>query len=144
MVTLVLALAADGGAPDPAPWLTPAIALMTLVLGGGGIAALLKVRHDKRMGVAQQETAEDAALSARWEAIIRTQTVSLLEPLQARLKDVESKVNALEEELAASRRKYWAAIAYVRILLTWISRHMPDDVEHTQVPPPPANVVEDI
>ena len=139
---MVLQASSSGG--ESIPWLTPAIALLTLALGGGGIAALLRLRHDKRMGVAQQETQEDDALSNRWKAIIEAQTVSLLTPMAERLKTLEGKVTTLETELAASRAKYWSAISYIRTLLTWIARHMPDSVEQTAVPPAPATVVEDI
>lgn len=124
------------------PWLTPAITILTLVLGGGGIAALLKVRHDKRMGVAQQETAEDDALSNRWKNIIEAQTVSLLTPMSTRLATLEETVTRLEGELSESRKKYWGAIGYIRTLNNWIARHLPESVE--QVPPPPAVLAEDI
>lgn len=124
------------------PWLTPTIAILTLVLGGGGVAALLKVRHDKRMGVAQQETAEDDALSNRWKNIIEAQTVSLLTPMSTRLATLEVTVTRLEGELSESRKKYWGAIGYIRTLNNWIARHLPESIE--QVPPPPAVLAEDI
>lgn len=129
---------------DGLPWLTPTIAILTLILGGGGIAALLKVRHDKRMGVAQQEAAEDDALSNRWKAIIEAQTASLLEPMTRRLVTLEEKVGTLESDLALSRRKYWSAISHIRTLYNWIARHLPEDVSQTQVPAPPATLAEDI
>ena len=140
----MVALAASSGGDAGIPWLAPAIALLTIALGGGGIAALLRLRHDKRMGVAQQEVAEDDALSKRWQTIIQAQTTALVEPLTARLVTLEGKVASLETELAESRRKYWAAVSYIRSLLTWITRHMPEDVGTTSVPQAPATVVEDI
>jgi hypothetical protein len=126
------------------PWMPVVIALVTGLLGSGGVAAWLKVRHDKKLGVASQEVAEEEALSNRWRTIIETQTKALLEPMQKRLAEVEVEVALLKKELETSRRKYWSAISYIRTLLTWIARHMPDDVETTQVPDPPTNVVEDI
>jgi hypothetical protein len=141
METLALATTSSAGG---IPWLTPTIAVLTLLLGGGGIAALLKVRHDKRMGVAQQETAEDDALSNRWKSIIEAQTASLLEPMARRLVTLEEKVGTLESDLALSRRKYWSAISHIRTLYNWIARHLPEDIEQTQVPPPPATLAEDI
>lgn len=144
MMTLALALAADGGTPDSIPWLAPTITVLTLLLGGGGIGALLKVRHDKRVGIAQQEVAEDDALSNRWRAIIEAQTVSLLKPMQERIGTLETKVGSLEADLEASRKKYWSAVTYIRQLLTWITRHLPPDIESTQVPQAPATLVEDI
>lgn len=142
---LALTLASSTPVAEPSmPWLTPLIAISTLVLGSGGVVAWRRLTHDKRIGVAQQETAEDDALSNRWKAIIEAQTKSLLEPLQSRLRDVEAKVGDLETELAASRKKYWSAVAYIRTLYNWIARHLPEDIEQTQVPAPPAILAEDI
>lgn len=141
----MLLLAADTGAVAESPqWLGPLITVVTLLFGAGGIVAWRRLTHDKKMGVAQQEVAEDDALANRWKAIIEAQTKSLLEPMTTRLADVEAKVKALEGELEASRRKYWSAVSYIRILLTWIARHMPDNIENTSIPTPPANVTEDI
>lgn len=142
-MTLLLALAADTGG-EPLPWLGPLIAIGTLLVSSGGIVAWRRLQHDKKVGVAQQETMEDDALSNRWRAIIESQTKSLLEPMTARLQTLETKVQSLEQELEASRRKYWSAVSYIRILLTWIARHLPPDIEATSVPTPPANVTEDI
>ncbi|QDP43581.1 hypothetical protein QDA09_gp44 [Microbacterium phage Tyrumbra] len=124
------------------PWLGPLIAVATIVLGGGGLAALLRVRHDKRIGVAQQETAEDDALSNRWRAIIETQTKVLLEPMEKQIGELKGEVAGLKVEVAESRRKYWGAIGYIRTLSNWIARHLPESIE--QVPPPPAVLAEDI
>jgi len=139
-----LAEAATPSVGTEIPWVTPVIAILTMVFGGGGIAAWVKVRYDKRLGVAQQETAEHDSLASRWRAIIETQTKALLEPMTLRIGTLEGKVSTLESELAASRRKYWIAISHVRTLYAWISRHMPEDVEQTQVPAPPATLVDDI
>lgn len=139
-------LAKGGEATDPViPWLAPAITVATLLLGSGGIVAWRRLTHDKRIGVAQQETAEDDALSNRWKAIIETQTKVLLEPMQVQLAEVKAEVREVKADLEASRRKYWSAITYIRNLLTWIGRHTPlADLETTQPPQPPAALAEDI
>jgi hypothetical protein len=139
----MIALAANSGPDTGIPWLAPTIAILTIMLGSGGFVAWRRLAHDKKIGVAQQEAAEDDALSNRWAAIIEAQTQSLLEPMARRLNTLEEKVRNLETELEASRRKYWSAIAYIRQLLMWIGRHLPDAGE-TQVPQAPAAVVEDI
>lgn len=130
--------------PDTYPWLTPAIAILTILLSSGGIVAWRRLNHDKKLGIAQQEQVEDDALSNRWKAIIEAQTTSLLAPLQNRLSIMEQRVTSLEAELALSRRKYWSAISHIRTLYNWIARHMPDDIEQTQVPAPPVTLAEDI
>jgi len=126
------------------PWLVPLITIATLLLGGGGIAAYYKVRVDKQLGVAQQESVEDDALSSRWRSIIETQTKVLLEPMKVELAEVKAEVKELRQENEATKRKYWSAISYIRNLLMWIGRHLPDDLEITQVPPPPVSLAEDI
>ncbi|AWY05296.1 hypothetical protein QDA01_gp64 [Microbacterium phage Cinna] len=141
-MTAAMVLAADAAGSEGIPWLGPAIAVVTVLLGGGGLAALFRLRHDKRIGIAQQETAEDDALSNRWKAIIEAQTASLLEPMTRRLATLETTVGRLETELTDSRKKYWSAIGYIRSLNTWIARHLPESVE--QVPTPPAVLAEDI
>lgn len=137
----MLVVAAEASDPSM-PWLTPLIALGTLLLGSGGVVAWRRLTHDKRIGVAQQETAEDDALSNRWKSIIETQTKVLLEPMQEQIGELKSEVAGLKTEVAESRRKYWGAIGYIRSLQTWITRHLPDSIE--QVPPPPAILAEDI
>lgn len=130
-----------------ADW-TPTLVLIgvivTALFSGGGIVALIRLRHDKKMGVAVQEVTEDDAEAKRWQAIIETQTKALLEPMQKRLSDVEASLEKLEAELATSRRKYWLAISYIRTLLTWIGRHMPDDLDTTAIPEPASMLVDDI
>lgn len=126
------------------PWLPVLIALVTGLLGSGGVAAWLKQRHDKKMGVAAQEAQEDDALANRWKSIIETQTKALLEPMQKRLAEVEMEVAALKTELADSRRKYWSAISHIRSVDTWINRHLPPEVEQTAKPEPPAVIAGDI
>lgn len=142
---LAEALAAAPDIPSGAgDWLVPTLAIVSLLVGSGGIGALWKIRHDRRAGVAQQELAEDDSVAIRWRAIIETQTKSLLEPMQKRLAEVEEEVRSVKVELADSRRKYWSAISHIRTLYTWISRHLPPDVETTQIPEPPATLAEDI
>ena len=128
---------------EPEPWIVPILAILTILFGGGGVAAIMKARSDKKIGVAQADVAEDDSIAARWERIIKAQTESLVGPLQARLADVEGKVRALEEELVATRTKYWRAVKYIRNLMTWITVHIPADDSKTP-PAPPTELVEDL
>lgn len=126
--------------PTIPAWMSIVLTLFGLVLGGGGIAAILKARWDRKAGVESHEVVEDDAIAARWEALSRAQIDMLLNPLRDRLSEVEAKVTALEAELNASRKKYWTAIPYIRVLLGLLHRHAPD------VTPPsvPASIAEDV
>ena len=132
------------GATAALPWLGTAIAVLTVLFGTGGVVAFYKARHDAAQGVAQHEVVADDSIANRWKAIIEAQTISLLDPMQRRLKEVEGKVSTLETELAGARRKYWVAISHIRTMYAWISRHLPEEVEQTQIPAPPATLVDDI
>jgi hypothetical protein len=79
--------------------------LVTTLLGAGGIVAWRRLSHDKKIGVAAQETAEEDAEATRWRSIIETQTKSLLEPMQKQLTEHAAKIQLLEQELAVSKRK---------------------------------------
>lgn len=138
------ALASAGDALPGTDWLAAGLGFLSALVGSGGVVAIYKARHDRKAGVAQQELDEGEAISAHWRSIIETQTKSLLEPMQKRLGEVEDEVKVVKVELAKSRQKYWSAISHIRTLYTWISRHLPPEVEATQIPEPPAALVEDI
>lgn len=132
-------------AADPTPstwWLAPAMALLGLAFGGGGVAAVMKARYDRAQGVAALEVTEDDAIASRWEKMIDAQTKSLVQPLRDRLTEVEAAVRSLEAELTAQRTKYWRAIAFIRSLLTWIRVHTQN--VHDPVPIPPEEIAGDI
>ncbi len=121
-------------------WLSFVLLGVGTVLGGGGITAFLKARWDRKAGVEAHEVSEDDAIASRWEALSKAQIEVLLDPLRARLGEVEAKVTALETELDASRKKYWTAIPYIRVLIALLHRHAPDVIP----PSAPANIAEDI
>jgi hypothetical protein len=118
--------------------------LITGGLGAGGFVAWRRLNHDKKIGVAAQEVVEEDSEAARWRSIIETQTNSLLEPMRRQLAEHATKIQQLEQELATSKRKYWLAIAYIRQLLAWLNRHLPDDMEDTVVPEAHALLADDI
>jgi len=130
-------------------WVAPAIVVATLLLGSGGVVAWRRLSMDRKLGVAAQETSDENAVSARWEKMIEVQTNSLVEPLRARLGEVNAELATIEveqrslrEEMALTRTKYWRAIQYIRTLCTWIrARALGADAEP---PPPPAEIAGDI
>lgn len=130
-------VAADPSIPT---WVGILLALLGTLLGTGGIAAILKARYDRKQGIESHEVVEDDAIASRWEALSKAQVEVLLNPLRERLSEVEGKVKALEVELDASRKKYWTAIPYIRVLLGLFHRHAPE----VALPPIPVNIAEDV
>jgi hypothetical protein len=124
-----------------APWLPWVALLVSAVLGSGGIAAWVKLNKDSKQGIANHELDEENSEADRWRLIIETQTKNLLEPMKAQLQELQLKVERLEAELETSKRKYWLAINYVRILIAWI--HRTTDVADL-APPAPAEIAPDI
>ena len=130
-------VAVDASIPT---WVALLLAALSALLGSGGVAAILKARYDHKQGVEAGEVVEDDAIASRWEALSKAQVEILLNPLKERLAEVEQKVSALEAELDRSRKKYWAAIPYIRVLLSLFHRHAPD----VTVPQIPATIAEDV
>lgn len=128
--------------PDLPLWVTALIAVGAMLLGGGGVSAIMKVVNDRKQGIESQEVTEGDAINARWESFSKSQIDLLIEPLSRRLSDVEDEMRTLKAELDAARRKYWSAIPYVRTLLAWITKHLPEGTP--DIPPTPALIAEDI
>lgn len=126
--------------PNVPVWVTVFVAIATLVFGGGGVAALMKAHWDRQAGIEAHEVDEDDAITRHWEALSKAQIEVLLNPLRERLTEVEQTVKRLETELDASRKKYWTAIPFIRVLLAMLHRHVPD----VALPPIPASIAEDI
>ena len=137
-------LAAISESLDVSNALQAIVILFSVALGGGGIAALVKARSDRKIGLAAQDTADDDALSDRYQDFIRIQTESLIEPLRVELAEVRAEVKSLKADLDESRKKYWVSIGYVRLLLTWINRHLPAGGEIPEVPPLPNGIADDV
>jgi len=128
---------------DWSPVWTFAGVIVVGLFGTGGIVAWRRLQHDKKIGVQTTEIAEDDAEAKRWQSIIETQTKVLLEPMQRRLGELETTVAELQASLDRRNRQYWAAISYIRTLLMWIHRFMPDELEQT-APQPPVTINEDV
>lgn len=141
-------LESNVGTPAELWWVLPAITVLTILVGSGGIVAWRRQALDRKLGVANQASSETDAISARWEKMIQTQTESLVKPLRQRLLDLTDELAKLEQEqenmraeLKLANTKYSRAIQYVRTLLTWIRarRSITDEP-----PAPPAEIAEDI
>lgn len=134
-------------------WITSvAIPLAVVLFGGGGLAAILRARSDAKIGVADQENAEEDSQSDRWKAIIEVQTRAVIEPLERKVAALDSKVTAQDQEIQSLKAlleeatsRYWKAVGYIRTLITWINRNTPEDVlERTDVPDPHDDLAKDL
>lgn len=132
------------------PWLSAIVAALAVLFGGGGVVALLRIRLDKKQGIAQQDLDENEAQAQRWKAIIETQTKNLLEPMEKRLEAAERKVVAVQKEVDGLRESltkrtqmYWSAVNHIRRLYSWIKKHTPEEVSE-EVPAPPEPLLRDL
>lgn len=126
------------------------------VLGPGTLIAGLiawrkygpEIRHlsaDTRRTVAEAVAIEESAEDAHWQALIKTQTESLLQPLAAEVArltqksaEQDAKISELETVVKSIQRRYRLTLdalrAYIRYGLALVAL-LPADVPS---PPPPA------
>ena len=94
--------------------------IVTMLGGLGGIAALIKARHDKRIGVRQQDLTEVESLEGRLRAEI--------DRLDEALKEIRTELKAAHDENETFRQGIIEREVYI------------DELRHhiyTQAPPPP-------
>lgn len=126
-------------------WVAVVAAVAMILFGGGGIGAWLKQRHDQKNGVRQENRADVDSLNARAVAIVESQFNYLVKPLQDRIQSLTDDVTRLDTEVRLHRALYQSALELIRTLYAWIARHMPSDlVETTEIPKPPADLVNDL
>ncbi|WP_345750132.1 hypothetical protein [Microbacterium rhizophilus] len=119
------------------------------LLGGGTIVQLLNIRHSRRLADRGQDVTEDDALVKRWEALVRTQTEALIQPLQAQIDGLKSELDQVKRDLTTARNeaseersRYWRAVGYIRVLRTLIDRNI--DPADVTIPAPPVDIANDI
>lgn len=117
------------------------LAILTVVFGGGGVAALIKARADRRKGVREDSRADVDSLNARAIAISQAQFDLLVTPLKNEVGELKTEVRELKTEVDNQKNKYWDAVTYIRSILVWLSRHFPD---RTDFPQPSSSLAEDI
>ena len=125
-------------------WILIAGALSMLLFGGGGVVAWMKQRRDAKAGVRQENRADVDSLNAQAIAIVENQFNYLVKPLKEEVDKLKGEVKELRTEAENTRTKYWKAITHIRVLYSWIAKHMPAEVEVTMVPAPPEDLADDI
>lgn len=130
--------------------------IVTLLGAATSVTALIllprqikKLRSDTTKVDAETENvnADTAVMVAtgedqHWLGIIKTQTESLVEPMQKRLDVLEAQVAKLEEDLSQSRQLQRSAIGYIRVLLRWVNQHLAQVTE--PIPPPPVEIASEL
>ena len=123
-------------------WSAIISALVTALLGTGGIAAWKKARDDRKKGIDDGVRADFDAVNARALAMLDAQVAHLITPLTARLEELEREIETLTKKFEDQKSKYWKAIIHIRHLDTWISKHLPDQSDGK--PGVPTELIEDI
>ena len=111
------------------------VALIAGLFGAGGIGAILKHWSDHKNGIREAATAEDKATIEVFEKVIRTLTAQV-DRLTEKQERQETRIARLEEAVDEERDLKYQAVSYARLLITWITHHVPG-----RVPPgPPASL----
>lgn len=134
---------------DPDIWLASLISGVVGVGGGQGIAALLRLRSDKRIAESNQELSEDEAVSQRLLALIDKQAEAIVKPLEERLAKAEGEIERLKGQIAEKdaayevlKRRYWRGIHHVREVRHWIRQNHPGSEQ--LLPQPHPSIADDI
>lgn len=113
----------------------------------GGIATLIvawptirKMRAETRKVDVEAAVAEDAGHDARWQAMLKEQRESLIDPLSKEVERLSGEVEQLREGLRSMTSRYRAAIRTLRAYVAWIAEHMPDETP----PPIPPELADDL
>lgn len=90
-----------------------------------------------------RRSGQEATRSADWSAFLREQrewTEDRLAERDSRIDGLEEDVRELRQELDDLLRKYRAAIAYIRRIITQLQNH----VDREDIEPPPSNIEPDL
>lgn len=134
---------------NPASPLFAILSVATSVVTIGGSAVVLvkvwpeirNLRAQAKKADVDAAVAEDAADDAHWKAIITAQTEALLDPLRGEVARQGAEIVELRKEVREIRRIYGTALAYIRVLLSWIRARHDDPAD---LPAPPADIAADI
>jgi len=125
-------------------WIALISGIAILIFGGGGVVAWIKQRSDARLGVRQENRSDTDSLNARAVAMLETQFNYLVKPLQDKVGGLETEVASLKEEVETHAALYKIAVKHIKVLYNWIARHMPSELDPTEIPAPPTELVNDL
>ena len=125
-------------------WVALVSAIAVILFGTGGVVAWLRQRQDAKQGVRQENRQDTDSLNARAVAMLETQFNYLVQPLQKKVDDLETDVTRLNEEVKTHAALYKMAVKHIKVLYTWIARHMPNELDQTEIPAPPVELAADL
>lgn len=74
----------------------------------------------------RKSVSEGTKIDAEAAQIIANTALSLIAPVEKKVKDLTTRVDELEEENRKTKSKFQVAIDHIRSLYLWIDRHLPD------------------
>lgn len=125
-------------------WVALISGIAILIFGGGGVVAWLKQRADAKQGVRQENRSDTDSLNARAVAMLETQFNYLVKPLQDKVGGLETEIASLKEEVKTHAALYKIAVNHIKVLYNWIARHVPSELDQTEIPAPPTELVNDL
>ena len=125
-------------------WTSLVSVLFLAIFGAGGLAAWIKQRSDAKNGVRQENRSDTDSLNARAVALVENQFNYLVKPLQQKVDGLEADVVRLNEEVKTHAARYQMAVKHIKVLYTWIARHMPNELDQTEIPAPPVELAADL
>ncbi|EFV12935.2 hypothetical protein [Segniliparus rugosus] len=92
-------------------------------------------RRKRRQELSLSE-AQESKIDAEAAQVIAVTAVTLVDPLRSQVADLGKRVEVLEQENAATKSTLHQALDYIRSLLSWVHKHLPDKTP----PQPPATL----
>ncbi|AVJ51384.1 minor tail protein [Mycobacterium phage Scowl] len=114
--------------------MTEVLDWLAVASGPAGIAIGI---YGEKWRSRRREPAEIEKTEAEASQIFVETAVALIAPLKAEIADLTVRVNQLEEENYTTKTRLQLSIDYIRVLQSWISKHIPG----RKPPAPPAELL---
>lgn len=108
-----------------------------LLLGAGGLTALIQARGDVKKGIKEVEIASDAADTDYLATVIRMQSEAILKPLQEKVDDLENDVKELQTTVEELNQEKFQLIRRADAYEVYIER-LTQHIDSGQGPPAPS------
>lgn len=102
------------------------VASIVALSSGGGLVAFYRARQDKKKGVREADAAEATSAIDGFRALVTDLRSEVDRLKKDRALDSE-RIDQIEKQISVERDLRWSAIQYVRILLAWVTQHVPEE-----------------